>query len=212
MYKNYFFIGFLGFLLFVFVTFSIVLSFNWIRSFDTFFIECIRGDVESNLTWNQWMKFLSNIGDSKTVIVVSFVVMLWMFWKRKIMLGIWFIGSIAISMIILKILKEMIARPRPNIENWLSNASGFSYPSGHSLSISIFCLLVFLFIWSSETKVFFKFFSGILAVLLIFSIMYSRIYLGVHYPSDVFGGFLLGLTLAFFSRGVYLKLFKHKQS
>ncbi|PAF53874.1 hypothetical protein BKH42_03840 [Helicobacter sp. 13S00482-2] len=206
MYRAYFIMGFLGLLIFCFETFSIVFGSEWIGLFDSFFIANIRDAIEVDFKI-EMMKILSKIGSFETILIVSFILMLAMFLKRKFILGAWFGVSIALSVVILKILKEIVARDRPN-ENWLSSASGFSYPSGHSLAISLFCSLLFLLIISSKIKIFWKTFMGILGALLIFLIMYSRVYLGVHYPSDVLGGFLLGLTLAFFSTGIYVRFFK----
>lgn len=208
MCRTYFVIAFILFLLFGFELFSVVSSLPWIGAFDSFFIEHIRGGMNMESSWTILVKILSKLGSSKVIILLSFIVMIGLFWRRKFLLGVWFFLSVGISMLILKILKEIIARPRPDELGWLDNASGFSYPSGHSLSISIFCCLIVLLVFLSKTKNFFKICIGILAILLMAWIMYSRIYLGVHYPSDVLGGFVLGATLAFFSVGIYARFFK----
>lgn len=208
MYKRYFVIGFILLLLFGFEVFSLTSSAEWIGSFDSFFIEHIRGGMNIESSWTILVKILTKIGSSKVIICLSFIIMIGLFWKRKFLLGVWFFLSVGLSMLILKILKEIIARPRPDELGWFDSASGFSYPSGHSLSISIFCCLIVLLVFLSKTKIFFKTFVGVLAILLVAWVMYSRIYLGVHYPSDVLGGFLLGLTLAFFSAGIYGRFFK----
>lgn len=208
MRKTYFVVAFILFLLFGFELFSVVSSLHWIRAFDSFFIENIRNGMNIESSWTDLVKILSKIGSAKVIIFLSFIIMIGLFWKRKFLLGVWFSLSIGISMLILKILKGIIARPRPDELGWFDNASGFSYPSGHSLSISIFCCLIVLLVFLSKTKIFFKICIGILAILLMAWIMYSRVYLGVHYPSDVLGGFLLGLTLAFFSVGIYVRFFK----
>lgn len=208
MYKTYFMIGFILLLLFGFELFSVASSLSWIGAFDSFFIEHIRGGMNIESSWTILVKILSKIGSSKLIILLSFIIMIGLFWRRKFLLGVWFFLSVGISMLVLKILKGIVARPRPDELGWFDSASGFSYPSGHSLSISIFCSLIALLVFFSKTKIFFKSFIGILATLLMVWVMYSRVYLGVHYPSDVLGGFLLGLTFAFFSVGIYARFFK----
>lgn len=208
MCRTYFMISFILFLLFVFELFSVVFSFHWIGSFDSFFIEHIRSGMSAESSWTLFVKNLSKIGSAKVIIALSFIVMLGLIWKKRFLLGIWIFLSVGISMVILKILKVSIARPRPDELGWFDSASSFSYPSGHSLSVSIFCALIALFVFLSKAKASLKLFTAILAILLMVWIMYSRIYLGVHYPSDVLGGFLLGLFLAFLSVGIYVRFFK----
>lgn len=208
MSRSYFIIGFILLLLFVFELFSVVFSLHWVEAFDSFFIEHIRGGISIESSWTILTKIFSKIGSSKVIIFLSFIIAIGLFWRRKFLFGVWFFLSVGISMLILKILKEVVARPRPDESGWFDSASGFSYPSGHSLSISIFCCLIALLVLSSKTKNFFKVCVAILALLFMIWVMYSRVYLGVHYPSDVLGGFLLGLTLAFFSVGIYRRFFK----
>lgn len=208
MARSYLIIGFILLLLFVFELFSVVFSFHWIEVFDLFFIEHIRAGISIESIWTILAKILSKIGSSKFIIFLSFIIMVGLFWRKKILLGMWFFLSVGISMLILNILKRVIARPRPDQLGWFDSASGFSYPSGHSLSIGIFCCLIALMVFLSKTKIFFKVCVGILAILFMACVMYSRIYLGVHYPSDVLGGLLLGLTLSFFSVGIYARFFR----
>lgn len=91
------------------------------------------------------------------------------------------------------ITKNIFQRPRPNILQ-LITIDGFSFPSGHStFSITIYGYLIYLISQLSKLK--YKNIFILLLILLIFSIGLSRIYLGVHYFSDVFAGFISGLII-----------------
>ncbi|MGE5405543.1 MAG: phosphatase PAP2 family protein, partial [Candidatus Saccharibacteria bacterium] len=88
-------------------------------------------------------------------------------------------------------LKEFFHRNRPVFER-LAEASGYSFPSGHSMhSMALYGFLAYM-VWISSDKASLRWGSLVLAALLIAIVGISRIYLGVHYPSDVIGGFAAG--------------------
>jgi len=91
------------------------------------------------------------------------------------------------------LMKEIFSRPRPQIVPHLVSVDSLSYPSGHSAITSIILLSLVLIIYNSEIKGSIKLYFLYSVILLIFIIGISRIYLGVHYPSDVLGGWSLGL-------------------
>lgn len=94
-------------------------------------------------------------------------------------------------------LKQVINRARPDAEHLVSVAS-LSYPSGHAMSaISFYGFLIYI-IYNLKLNSWIK--SVLIAIfsLLILAIGISRIYLGVHYPSDVAGGFIAGFIWVVF--------------
>lgn len=109
---------------------------------------------------------------------------------------------IPISVIFMKtfdlVIKVIIKRPRPN--HILINADSFSFPASHAaLSMTLYGLLIIL-IYRKIQKNSVKWLLIILLSILILIIGVSRIYLGVHYFTDVLGGYILGL--------IYLVLIK----
>lgn len=102
------------------------------------------------------------------------------------------------SVIILVLLKLFFERPRP-VSPFIIDASGFSFPSGHSMSAMTFYGLLIYIIWKGRSKKPGKFVLTALLAILIMLIGVSRIYLRVHYLSDVVGGFLMGVLWLVFS-------------
>ena len=141
------------------------------------------------------VKVITNITSPLVVIITAFILIIFIKNKKiKISLAINLIGITIIN----NLLKVIIARPRPDI-NRLVDETGYSFPSGHSITSMVFYgyLIYLIYKYVDNRKV--KILLMIFLVLLIPVIGLSRIYLGVHYTSDVVGGFLLG--------AVYLILF-----
>ncbi|PAF44270.1 phosphatase PAP2 family protein [Helicobacter sp. 11S02596-1] len=199
-------IGFLLFLLFLFELFSVMREAPWVVAFDTFWIENIRADIDP--AWGNILAFLTHLGSMEFVVLMTLLIVAILLYRKKFVLGLWFLGTIGLGAILLKLLKSSVARVRPGADDWLISASGFSYPSGHSFASSIFYgLLGLCFIMISKNLPL-RVFVGILCLLIVLLMMYARVYLGVHFPSDVLGGFLLGNSLAFLSVGFYFLFFK----
>ncbi len=101
--------------------------------------------------------------------------------------------------------KGMIARARPEIIPQLIKASGFSYPSGHSITSAV----VYVTMAILACRHFKSFNSRIvifsLAAIMVTIVSFSRLYLGVHYPSDTLSGAFIGIAWAFFLGALFAK-------
>ncbi|MEL7001107.1 MAG: phosphatase PAP2 family protein [Bacteroidota bacterium] len=109
-------------------------------------------------------------------------------WNRPLQSAIVLISSFLLN----AVLKWFIHRPRPIEDQRLVEAHFYSYPSGHAMSATGFYgFLVYLVILYIK-NVWLKIIMITILSMLIFGIGISRVYLGVHYPTDVLAGFIAG--------------------
>lgn len=107
---------------------------------------------------------------------------------RKLMLI-----NIILDVILNTCLKYIFRRERPR-DIMMVIENGFSFPSGHTMLATIFYGFIIYLIYKSDKSRKFKYVSIILLSLLILLIGISRIYLGVHYTTDVLGGYLISIS------------------
>lgn len=106
--------------------------------------------------------------------------------------------STAGGIILNNILKLAYDRDRPSVFTWSTHASSSSFPSGHSMSAAVVYGTIAFLLARLQPKRWSRALTITVALLLVGLIGVSRLYLGVHYPSDVLGGVVIGLAWAGF--------------
>ena len=135
---------------------------------------------------------ISMLGNFGAVWILSAVLLL--LGKKYALTGKRMIYALALSAILCNlILKRLFARPRPFFADkskklLVKPPNDFSFPSGHTAS-SVASVII---LWNTS------YLFGIPAAILGFLILFSRMYLFLHYPSDIFGGIALGITVSYF--------------
>lgn len=196
-------IGIFSLVLFLVDMVAIMKESNWLAKFDLFWIHRIHTGFTAGKT--AFFKFYTHLGSAEFIIIYTIVIVLVLFAFRKFALGLWFGGTVLVGAIVLNyLLKHIVSRARPGKSGWLTQESGFSFPSGHATASAVFFSLAAIFLILAVRATYQKIVIGAIAFLLILSIMYSRVYLGVHYPTDVLGGFLIGISASTISVAVYL--------
>ena len=109
------------------------------------------------------------------------------------------LGALALN----SLLKAGFDRPRPQIFQWGTHALTSSFPSGHAMSATVVYSTVAFLAARLEAKRLMRWVVMIIATLLILLICFSRVYLGVHYPSDILAGVLIGFGWAGFCMGSF---------
>lgn len=139
------------------------------------------------------MKIISNMGSVITLVVATVLLLLWLWKKRKYRFyAIMAVVNLIIVSLLNILFKSIFHRVRPDILR-LVQASGYSFPSGHSMiSAAFYGYLIYLCVLFVKKP--WKQLLSCVLLALVFMIGVSRIYLGVHYASDVIGGFLAGFS------------------
>jgi len=148
---------------------------------------------------------LTFMGNSSTLVILAILVIAFAAWQKDPRTG-WFIAGTLVALPINAILKKVVSRERPGVNDarvlpgprW-----GFSYPSGHSMGSAAFygflAAQVYIHGWVEGWKLA----VVVLIAALPIGVGLSRIYLGAHWMSDVVGGWAGGAIVAFSTMAVY---------
>ena len=131
------------------------------------------------------------LGNTSTIVVFNAAIILFMLFKKKYQLLVLPIAS-TLSGAINTGLKYLFTRPRPEGIALIAQG-GFSYPSGHAAISILFYGTIWYLLSKSNIK--FRKFYRALCIMLMILITLSRVYLGVHFFSDIIGGVALGFTI-----------------
>ena len=147
-----------------------------------------------------YFKTITKLGNTVPVLLIVIILLITLNKKDKILLG----TSAILSVVINTIIKNIVKRPRPDHLRLITQG-GYSFPSGHAMiSICVYGTLIYIINKNIKNKLL-KTILTILLLIIIISIGLSRIYVGVHYPSDILGGYLLSLTIIIININLYHK-------
>ncbi|MFG2470544.1 phosphatase PAP2 family protein [Streptomyces canus] len=128
--------------------------------------------------------------------IVAAIAVVWLVWRRNARwTAAWLAATCALGTLLQQILKAAVGRPRPVWPDPVDTAHFAAYPSGHALTATVVCglLLWLLHHYGAGRALWFT--ALALAVISVIGVGLTRIWLGVHWPSDVLGGWLLGAML-----------------
>lgn len=100
------------------------------------------------------------------------------------------------GMLLSLFLKDLFARPRPDLIPMQTRLSSFSFPSGHSMMSAVGYLTLGVLLTRSVRRLAVKTYLLLLALLVTLAVGFSRVYLAVHWPSDVLAGWTAGAVWA----------------
>jgi undecaprenyl-diphosphatase len=144
---------------------------------------------------NKIMLFITYLGNWQIVLAGLIFVCFYLITAKRFYYLFTIIFSTGGAVIFGEAVKHIFARPRPVLINTLVAADGFSFPSGHMFIALAFYGLIAYFIFHRQKNSWIRFAAIFITALLVLSIGFSRVYLGVHWPSDVLASLVAGLAL-----------------
>ncbi|MEK3886127.1 phosphatase PAP2 family protein [Bacillus sp. FSL K6-3431] len=174
----------------LFTSISLTINSEFIKQFDMLIIDSVQGMISTPLT--SIMLFITFLGSVKGVIIITVICAGIFCMSRNYLLGVYLIISVGVGAgAFNRLLKAHFHRDRPDLLR-IVHEHGFSFPSGHAMGSVILFGGIFYVIYrliGSNRKTLILF---MIAGIFILSIGLSRIYLGVHYPSDIIAGYAAG--------------------
>lgn len=147
----------------------------------------------SSETMTKIMKVFTFLGSTPFIIGLCILIFIILMILKKKDYAFKCAGILVISTLLNNIVKVIIRRPRPEYITVIENT--FSYPSGHTMaSVTLYGFLIY-YLFKTKISKSYKILFSILLGIIPFVVAISRIYLGAHYFSDVFGAMLLSLAL-----------------
>ncbi|MEH2323796.1 MAG: phosphatase PAP2 family protein [Nostoc sp.] len=157
-------------------------------AFDTNFLLWLHQFANPNL--DNLMLFVTNLGNPSTVVIVAGITVLLLWWRRYQEEAKVFIFVCLGGLILNTGLKLFFSKSRPELWHQLISEKSFSFPSGHALgSVVLYGFIAYEL--ATHYPNFAKFIYS-LTVILIAAIGISRLYLGVHWPTDIIAGYGVG--------------------
>ncbi|RPK04947.1 hypothetical protein BSBH6_01648 [Bacillus subtilis] len=160
---------------------------------------------------NDVMTGITHLGASSFLLPLIVIIGAGLFFYRKTWDGLLMLLVFGADRLLNKVLKEWIERERPDFAP-LVHESSFSFPSGHSMNAACVYPVIAYFLvkhlpFLSKHKKMVYTIAGVITIL----VGISRVYLGVHFVTDVLGGFSLGLLLFFLVKGFDEKIKRFRQ-
>lgn len=139
---------------------------------------------------NTFFTVITHLGDSVIMLILAMILAIYFAYKKvyqKALILVFSMGGIVVANTILKFLFQ---RDRPTLWQHIVSETNFSFPSGHAMVSAGFATVLIVLFW--DTK--YRWLTVILASIGTLLVGLSRLYLGVHYPSDILAGWCVSVA------------------
>jgi undecaprenyl-diphosphatase len=185
-------------------------------AFDKYLISALRNPVDPSLPAGpQWltsaMLDLTAFGGVAGLTILTAIIAGYLLVARKAATSIFLVAAIAGGATVSTLLKAGFDRPRPDIVAHLVDVNTTSFPSGHAMNSAVVYLTLGALLARSQPERMVRIYILAVAIGLTLAIGFSRVYLGVHWPSDVMAGWCVGAGWAVLCSIAARKL-QHRQT
>lgn len=155
------------------------------HSFDTNILTAVNNFSDHFL--NVTMPTLTDVGSPAVVVVIMLILCALFVYKNEQYRAFVLLISVSGALVTNIVLKTVFARERPSLIMQLVQESGYSFPSGHAMASAALGIALTVALWHSR----WRWWALVASSGYIVFVGYSRLYLGVHYPSDIIAGWML---------------------
>ncbi|WP_407563525.1 phosphatase PAP2 family protein [Streptomyces sp. 184] len=148
--------------------------------------------------WTKANRVLTDwIWDPATMRLLILAVILWLLWRGARLLPLWLAGAVSVGWVLQYGMKAAVGRDRPKWQDPVDSASHAAFPSGHAMTVALVCgLLLWLLSRADGVPAGLKYAAWTAAAVSVAGVCFTRVWLGVHWLSDVVGGTLMGAAVA----------------
>jgi undecaprenyl-diphosphatase len=170
------------------------------QSFDTQILLAMRRSADlaptGSLAFQQAARDITALGSSIVLGLITVIACGFLALGGKTHMAVFVCVSVSGGLTAASLLKEVFQRPRPDLVPYAVYVSGTSFPSGHSMMSAVTFLTLGALLARSQKRKLLKAYFLLLAALLTVMVGLSRVYLGVHWPTDVLAGWIAGAVWA----------------
>lgn len=193
--------GLLVGLLLCFIALAVIANTGHIPDFDRRILLALRDPIDSTKEWGptwlaELMRDITALGSNWILLFFCFVYAIFLWLIQRPYLAKYLLLTVIMGMLLSFLLKLGFDRPRPALVPHGVQVYTSSFPSGHGMSSSfVWLTLALVSTWYTDNVKVKRFLVGV-ALLMTLMVSFSRVYLGVHWPTDVLAGMVVGLFWA----------------
>ncbi|MFG2761273.1 phosphatase PAP2 family protein [Streptomyces wuyuanensis] len=158
------------------------------------------GFTRANLILSDW------VWDPWTMRALTAAVVLALLWRGERLPALWIAAASLVGAAVQQILKALVGRQRPVWADPVDSADYAAFPSGHAMTATVTCGMLLWLLARSGAGPGLRRTAALLAAVSVLGVGFTRLYLGVHWLTDVLAGWLLGVCLVAVAAGSYEKL------
>lgn len=177
---------------------------------DSAILQAVRHATKGETPVRNWLRgfmiALTALGDTSVLVLIVLIVTGYLLVIRQRAMAIYLISALALGRIGTTLLKLVVARDRPGVVEHLVPIHSLSFPSGHATASAMVYLTMAALLARTQARSGPRIYIMSVALLLTLVVGFSRLYLGVHWPTDVLAGWIIGVGWAAASTAVAIKL------